>query len=82
MTGASKGIGKSIAIALANEGVKVVLSARNLELLLNVQSTIQEMGGMAISVTTDVTSEKSVQNLIVETEKAFGKMTSLSITLV
>lgn len=47
VTGASKGIGKAIAIALAKEGVQVVLAARNLELLLHVQNEIQNFRGQS-----------------------------------
>ena len=74
ITGASKGIGSEIAIALANEGVTVVLAARNSESLMSVQSKIENQGGTARVITTDVTSEHSVKNLAVETIKHFGKI--------
>jgi 3-oxoacyl-[acyl-carrier protein] reductase len=74
VTGASKGIGKVIAIALAKEGVQVVLAARNHELLSAVQNEIRGFGGNAISVITDVTSETSVQNLIDQTENKFNQI--------
>jgi len=74
ITGASKGIGRSVAIALAKEGVNVVLAARSTELLSMVLKEIVANGGKAVSITTDVTSENSVQNLIIETQKRFGKI--------
>ncbi|MDP1675382.1 MAG: SDR family NAD(P)-dependent oxidoreductase [Bacteroidota bacterium] len=74
ITGASKGIGRAVAIALSKEGVNVVLAARSTELLLMVQKEIAENGGKAISIATDVTSENAVQNLIIETQKKFGKI--------
>ncbi len=72
ITGASKGIGRAAALALSKEGVNVVLAARSSELLSMVQKEIADAGGKAISISTDVTSENSVQNLIMETEKRFG----------
>lgn len=74
VTGASKGIGKSIATTLAREGVKVVLAARNAELLAAVEKEIQNAGGTAAAIPTDVTSENSVKNLIIETHKRFSKI--------
>jgi len=74
ITGASKGIGRSVAIALSREGVNVVLAARSPELLSMIQKEIIEAGGKAISIPTDVTSENSVQNLIIETQKRLGKI--------
>lgn len=77
ITGASKGIGKAVAIALSKEGVTVVLAARSTELLTKVEKEISEIGGKSISIATDVTSEESVQNLISETQNKFGKINIL-----
>lgn len=74
VTGASKGIGKSIALSLAKEGVNVILAARSSELLAMVQKEIAEFGAKSVSIPTDVTSENSVSNLILETQKRFGKV--------
>jgi len=71
VTGASKGIGRAIALSLAKEGVNVVLAARNTELLAVVQKEIHETGGKVVMIPTDVTSENSVKNLIIETHKRF-----------
>jgi NADP-dependent 3-hydroxy acid dehydrogenase YdfG len=72
VTGASKGIGRCVAVTLAQHGVKVVLAARSSELLSMTHKEISESGGESISVPTDVTSENSVQNLIIETKKKYG----------
>ncbi len=74
ITGASKGIGRAIALTLSKEGVNIVLASRNPELLSMTQKDITESGGKAISIPTDVTSENSVQNLIFETQKRFGRI--------
>lgn len=60
VTGASKGIGKAIAIALAKEKAIVILAARNSELLADVKNTIIANSGTVESIPTDVTSENSV----------------------
>jgi 3-oxoacyl-[acyl-carrier protein] reductase len=72
VTGASKGIGRSVAVRLSSLGVQVVLAARSAELLSVVEKEITAAGGIAVSVPTDVTSEQSVEHLISETRKRFG----------
>ena len=63
VAGASKGIGKGIAVALAKQGCKVILAARNGDKLAQVVAEITEAGGSAQAVVTDVTDEQSVDNL-------------------
>ncbi|MFZ4619988.1 MAG: SDR family oxidoreductase [Bacteroidota bacterium] len=74
ITGASKGIGRSIALQLSRLGVHVVLAARNSELLASVHAEITALGGSSLVVATDVTSEHSVKNLIIEAQKKFGRI--------
>ena len=74
VTGASKGIGKAIAETLAKEGATVVLAARNAELLSKVQENISAIGGHAVAIPTDVTSENAVKNLMIETNKRFNRI--------
>jgi len=54
ITGASKGIGKSISISLAKQGVKVALAARRKEKLKEVQNIIASFNGTSIIVPTDI----------------------------
>lgn len=72
ITGASKGIGRSLALRLSKQGVSVVLAARNSEMLTELHNEIAKNGGSSFVIATDVTSEHSVQNLIIETQKKFG----------
>ncbi|MCK9409628.1 MAG: SDR family NAD(P)-dependent oxidoreductase [Bacteriovoracaceae bacterium] len=74
ITGASKGIGRAVALALSKQGVSVVLAARNSELLAVLEQEIISDGGTAVSIPTDVTSEHSIEHLIRETRKRFGKI--------
>ena len=47
VTGASRGIGRAIALKLAREGAEVMLAARNAELLKDAQAEIESNGGKA-----------------------------------
>lgn len=60
VTGASSGIGKCIALTLANKGVKVGLGARSIDELRDIMRTINVKGGQAICVQTDVTQRDQV----------------------
>ncbi len=77
ITGASDGLGAAATIKLANEGANVVLAARGQEKLLAVATRIQEAGGKALAVATDVTKENELQNLVEQTVKHFGNIDGL-----
>lgn len=73
VTGASKGIGASIAKHFAAEGAKVVVNyASSKESADKVVKAITDNGGIAIAVQADVSNEADVTRLFDETEKAFG----------
>ncbi len=74
VTGASRGIGKEIALAFARQGARLVLAARSEEALKRVQQEIREMGLEALSIPTDVTSELSVDALVARVKKHFGRL--------
>ena len=75
VTGASKGIGASIATYFAAEGAKVVVNyASSKEGAEKVVKTITDNGGIAISVQGDVSKESDVSRLFEETRKAFGTL--------
>ncbi len=75
VTGASKGIGASIAKHLAAEGAKVVVNyASSKEGADKVVKGITDNGGIAIAVQADVSNEADVIRLFEVTKKAFGKL--------
>ena len=74
VTGATSGIGKASAIALARQGSKVVVSGRREAEGRAVVDAITSSGGEAIFVQTDVTQEADVQNLFESAVKQFGKV--------
>jgi NAD(P)-dependent dehydrogenase (short-subunit alcohol dehydrogenase family) len=63
ITGASKGLGKAMALALAAEGAAVALVSRDLTQLETVAAEIAAAGGDAASFAADVTSEEQVRAL-------------------
>ena len=77
ITGASKGIGRAIAIAYADAGAKVVCAARPLSDVETVAEQIRNNGGEAIAVACDVTRADNREALIQHAVDAFGKVTHL-----
>jgi NADP-dependent 3-hydroxy acid dehydrogenase YdfG len=74
VTGASSGIGEATALALAEEGAKVAVSARRRDKLNDLVSRIKDMGGEAQAFTSDVTEEDQANTLVAEAHKAFGRL--------
>jgi NADP-dependent 3-hydroxy acid dehydrogenase YdfG len=64
VTGASSGIGRATAIALAKAGAKVAIAARRTQLLEDLQKEITKIGAECITVPCDVTKRKDCQALI------------------
>ena len=61
VTGASRGIGRAIAVELAREGCRVVLCARGKEKLESATADVRALGPAAIGVTADVTTDAGIQ---------------------
>jgi len=74
ITGASKGLGKAIALALAEAGARVALASRNLELLNETAAAVRTRGGEAAVFQTDVTVEAQVLRLEKAVAGEFGKV--------
>lgn len=75
VTGASKGIGASIAKYFAAEGAKVIVNyASSKEGADKVVKDITDNGGTAIAVQGDVSKQSDVARLFEETKKAFGTL--------
>jgi NADP-dependent 3-hydroxy acid dehydrogenase YdfG len=74
ITGASSGIGRASALALAQEGANMVLTARRQERLKELESAVQKAGGKAISVIGDATSEEVAQQCVAMAAQTFGAL--------
>lgn len=74
VTGAGRGIGHSIATALAKEGASVILAGRTGSELSALQKNITADGGNALAVTADITLEADVARLVDEALKQYGRI--------
>lgn len=74
VTGAGKGIGKAIAIALAKEGVHVGLMARTEKDIRAVAEEIQTLGVKAAVATADVSSRTEVETAVAKLQQELGNI--------
>ncbi len=74
ITGASSGIGRATALALARAGARVALAARRRERLEEVAAEVSAMGGQALVLPTDVTRQEQVERLVAATVERWGRL--------
>lgn len=75
VTGASRGIGKSIALELAKQGANVAVNyAGNKEMAESVATEISKMGVKSFTIQTDVSKETEVKDMIKQVVKNFGSL--------
>lgn len=72
ITGSGRGLGRSIALALAAEGARLVLAARTESELNAVRDKVKALGAEAIVVPTDVADPQQIENLAKVTLDTFG----------
>src|SRR5699024_10828383 len=73
ITGASSGIGAGIAKELAKEGANVVLAARTIEKLAQVEKEIKEKShAQVLCVQTDVANQHDIENLVKKAKATFN----------
>jgi NAD(P)-dependent dehydrogenase (short-subunit alcohol dehydrogenase family) len=77
ITGASKGIGRALALCFAEAGASVVCAARSTDLVHETATLVEKAGGQAIAVTCDAAQEDDVKRMIADSVRAFGKITTL-----
>ena len=75
VTGASRGIGKATALALAAQGAKLVINyASNSEAADAVVAEITSAGGEAIAISADISQADAVDKMVKQTKEKFGKI--------
>jgi len=74
VVGGSSGIGRVLALGLAEAGADVVSSARRAELVNSLAGEIEALGRKSLRVTCDVADRSSLENLLKACIKAFGKV--------
>lgn len=79
ITGATRGIGKAIALKLAAEGANIVIAAKSVEenpklggTIFSAAAEIEAAGGKALAVQCDIRFEDQIQNVIDKTVSTFG----------
>lgn len=79
ITGASRGIGKAIALKLASEGANIVIAAKSVEenpklggTIFSAAEEMKNAGGNAIAVQTDIRFEEQIANAVNQPVQAFG----------
>lgn len=79
ITGASRGIGKAIALKLAGEGANIVVAAKSVEenpklggTIFSAAKEMEEAGGKALAIQCDIRFEDQIRNVIEKTVETFG----------
>ncbi len=74
VTGAGQGIGRSIALKLAQEGADVVIAEWNPETGNETKKEVEALGRKGLFMKVDVANQKQVQNMVAEVLKAWGRI--------
>ena len=74
VTGSSRGIGRAIALALADEGCDIVLCARGEERLRQTEAEARNRGVRVLGVVADVTRLEDIERLVAQSIDAFGRI--------
>ena len=74
VTGASRGLGRAMSLALARAGCDVALNARTAEALEEVSHEIRALGRKSLAVPGDVSDEHHVKGIVETTQKKFGRI--------
>jgi citronellol/citronellal dehydrogenase len=79
ITGASRGIGKAIALKLASHGANIIIAAKSVEenpklggTIFSAAKEIEEAGGKALAIQCDIRNEEQIQDAIAKGLEAFG----------
>jgi len=74
VTGGASGLGRATCLKFAQSGAKVVVSDLKIQAAQVVAAVINEFGGTAMAVESDVRHADSVENLVKQTVERFGKL--------
>jgi 3-oxoacyl-[acyl-carrier protein] reductase len=74
VTGGSRGIGRAIALGLADEGVRVAICARGEDALRETEAELRARGVEAHAIAADVTKAEDVDRVVAETVARFGRL--------
>src|SRR5512135_1206962 len=78
VTGGSGGIGRAMAVGLAQHGADVVVSSRTQAALEPVAEEIRKLGRKSLAIAADVTDENAINSLVEKTLKEFPRIDILA----
>lgn len=74
VTGGGRGIGRAIALTLAEAGADIVVAARTMEQIEETAAEVEKIGRVALAIPTDVTREEQVKATVQKALSQFGKI--------
>ena len=74
ITGASRGLGRAIALRFAREGARIAICSRTPEEVELVAKEVRRLGGEVLALKADVSQERDVDRLVAMTRKTFGRI--------
>lgn len=74
ITGGGTGLGKSMALALAEEGASIVVAARRMEAIEQTAGEVAELGPRGLAISTDVTDSQQVNRMVERTLTEMGRL--------
>src|SRR5258705_2641306 len=76
ITGSKRGIGRAMAERMAEDGAKVVISSRKQDVCDQVSKEVNDRfgKGTAVAIAANISSKENLQNLVNESDRAFGKI--------
>src|SRR5258708_9686333 len=74
VTGAARGLGRAISLALAHAGADVALGLRDVKADAGLAAEIQKMGRKALGLQMDMSKMEEIFRAVDETEKEFGRI--------
>ena len=74
ISGASSGLGKQMAYAFAEQGANVVILARRIERLEEIQKELESKGTKVLAIKCDVTNTEDIDNAAKKAEEVYGKV--------
>ena len=79
VNGASRGLGRAVAIALGSEGADLVITARDSEALAVVEKELTELGSNVVAIAGDITEEGAPDQIVTAALERFGRIDVLVV---
>lgn len=74
VTGGGSGIGRGLAVALAEEGARVIVCGRRMSKLEETVQAVRELGGEALAISADIANEQDVDRVVKTTLDKYGQI--------